>query len=83
VFGPTAITTVPSAASHSRSPVVEAPTAISIFPAELTFAPHKAAKAYYHLQRWTEMPVGGHFAPMEEPELLVEDLRAFFRTLAV
>ena len=27
------------------------------------------------------MPSGGHFAPMEEPELLVEDIRAFFRPL--
>jgi epoxide hydrolase len=30
---------------------------------------------------WTEMPRGGHFAAMEEPELLVEDVRAFFRSL--
>jgi pimeloyl-ACP methyl ester carboxylesterase len=27
------------------------------------------------------MPQGGHFAAMEEPELLLEDVRAFFRTL--
>jgi hypothetical protein len=31
--------------------------------------------------RWTEMPRGGHFAAMEQPELLVEDVRAFFRDL--
>jgi hypothetical protein len=31
--------------------------------------------------RWTVMPTGGHFAPMEEPKLLADDLRAFFRTL--
>jgi len=35
------------------------------------------------VQRWTEMPRGGHFAAMEEPELLVEDIRAFFRPLRV
>jgi hypothetical protein len=27
------------------------------------------------------MPAGGHFAPMEEPQRLVEDVRAFFRSL--
>ena len=34
-----------------------------------------------NIVRWTEMPRGGHFAAMEEPELLVEDVRAFFRPL--
>jgi pimeloyl-ACP methyl ester carboxylesterase len=34
-----------------------------------------------NIVRWTEMPRGGHFAAMEEPELLVEDVRAFFRSL--
>jgi len=31
------------------------------------------------VQRWTEMPRGGHFAAMEEPELLAEDIRDWFR----
>jgi pimeloyl-ACP methyl ester carboxylesterase len=62
-------------------PVVEAPTAIAVFPAELTFAPRAGAERYYNLQRWTEMPAGGHFAAMEEPERLAGDLRAFFRKL--
>lgn len=69
----------PWRAFHDRCPVVEAPTALAVFPAELTFAPRIAAGSYYNLQRWTEMPAGGHFAPFEEPELYVEDLRAFFR----
>lgn len=67
--------------SHDRLPVVQAPTAIAVFPAELTFAPRRSAEAYYNLKRWTEMPAGGHFAAMEEPELLVDDLRGFFRDL--
>ncbi len=29
--------------------------------------------------RWTDMPRGGHFPAFEEPALVVEDLRAFFR----
>ncbi|HEY3376239.1 MAG TPA: epoxide hydrolase, partial [Armatimonadota bacterium] len=37
------------------------------------------AERSLRVHRWTEMPRGGHFAALEEPELLVEDLRAFFR----
>ncbi|TGD76229.1 epoxide hydrolase [Mangrovimicrobium sediminis] len=65
--------------AHERSPCVEAPTAIAILPGEITYPPRKFAERYYNLQRWTEFPEGGHFAAMEVPELLVEDLRAFFR----
>ena len=64
--------------SHDRMPVVEAPVAIAVFPAELTFAPRKGAERYYNLQRWTVMAAGGHFAAAEEPRALVDDLRAFF-----
>ena len=35
----------------------------------------------YDVRRWTDMPRGGHFAAMEEPALLAEDIRAFFRPL--
>ena len=34
-----------------------------------------------HVERWTVMPRGGHFAALEEPELLAEDIRALFRPL--
>ena len=34
-----------------------------------------------NIVRWTEFDRGGHFAAMEQPELLVEDIRAFFRQL--
>lgn len=64
---------------HDRQPVVEAPTAIALFPQELTRPARRWAERYYNLQRWTPMPAGGHFAPAEEPQALVEDLRAFFR----
>jgi hypothetical protein len=36
---------------------------------------------FFNVQRWTEMPRGGHFAAMEEPGLLVDDIRSFFRPL--
>jgi pimeloyl-ACP methyl ester carboxylesterase len=31
--------------------------------------------------RWVEMPRGGHFAAMEQPEMFAEDLHAFFETV--
>jgi len=67
--------------SHEGKPVVEAPTAAAVFLKEVMLMPRKWAERYYNLKRWTVMPSGGHFAPMEEPKLLVDDLRAFFRTL--
>ncbi len=57
------------------------PTAVALFPKDLTRAPREWAERTYNVQRWTEMPRGGHFAAMEEPDLLVEDIRAFFRPL--
>ena len=68
---------------HSRTPVVEAPTGVAVFPGEIILMPRRWAERYYNLQRWTVMPAGGHFAPMEEPGRLVEDIRAFFRPLRV
>jgi pimeloyl-ACP methyl ester carboxylesterase len=67
--------------SHDRTPVVEAPTAITLWPQELMLMPDRLMESFYNLQRLTAMPSGGHFHPMEEPELLVDDIRAFFRTL--
>ncbi|HEY8432056.1 MAG TPA: epoxide hydrolase [Sandaracinaceae bacterium] len=58
---------------------VETPTGCAIFPKELYRAPRKWAEAAYDVRQWTRMPRGGHFAALEEPELLVEDVRSFFR----
>ena len=60
---------------------VEVPTAAAIFPHELMIPPRRWAEASYNITRWTEMPRGGHFAAMEQPELMVDDLREFFRDL--
>jgi pimeloyl-ACP methyl ester carboxylesterase len=67
--------------SHEGLPVVTAPTALPIFPAELVKPSRAWAERYYNLQRRTPMAAGGHFAPMEAPEAIVADLRAFFRPL--
>ena len=66
--------------AHDRLPIVEAPTAIAAFEHEIVPMPKRWAERYYNLQRWTHFPQGGHFAPMEQPELLVDDIREFFRS---
>ena len=60
---------------------VDVPTAGALFPYELTIPPRRWAEASYNITRWTEMPRGGHFAAFEQPELLIEDVRAFYRDL--
>jgi pimeloyl-ACP methyl ester carboxylesterase len=60
---------------------VSVPTSVAIFPGEIFFSPRKWVETAYNVQQWTEMPRGGHFAAMEEPELFVEDVRKFFRTV--
>ena len=60
---------------------VEAPAGFAIFPKDLNPAPRVWAERFFDVRRWTEMPRGGHFAALEEPQLLVDELRAFFRPL--
>jgi pimeloyl-ACP methyl ester carboxylesterase len=60
---------------------VEVPTACAVFPKEISIPPRRWAEAQYNVTRWTEMPRDGHFAALEEPRLLADDIRAFFRTL--
>jgi pimeloyl-ACP methyl ester carboxylesterase len=60
---------------------VEVPTACALFPAEMFKPPRAWVEKIYNVQRWTVMPAGGHFAAMEEPKLLADDVRAFFRGL--
>lgn len=67
--------------AHDRIPVVEAPTGIGVFLEEVILFPRQWAERYYNLQHWTKMQSGGHFAPMEEPQALIEDLRKFYRPL--
>lgn len=60
---------------------VEVPTAIAVFPRELSVPPREWAERIYNVQQWTPMPKGGHFAAHEEPIALVSDIRKFFRNL--
>ena len=58
---------------------IETPTAVANFPAELMRPPRSWAERAYNVVRWTVMPSGGHFAAMEEPALLANDIATFFR----
>jgi pimeloyl-ACP methyl ester carboxylesterase len=67
--------------AHDRLPVVEAPTGVIQFTGDVLLGPRKWAEKFYNLHRWRVMESGGHFAPMEKPEIMIDDLRAFFRPL--
>jgi len=60
---------------------INVPTGIALFPADILPPPKESAERRMQISRWTSLPRGGHFAAMEEPELLVDDIRAFFRPL--
>jgi microsomal epoxide hydrolase len=60
---------------------VTVPTACSIFPKEIFRPPRRWVEGRYNLVQWTRHASGGHFAALEEPELLVADLRSFLRKL--
>ena len=58
---------------------VEVPTGFAIFPKDITPAPRAFAERFFNVRHWEEMPRGGHFAALEEPELLADELRKFFK----
>jgi pimeloyl-ACP methyl ester carboxylesterase len=66
---------------EQESQRVETPTGCALFPGELYLPPRKWAEELFNIVHWTTMPKGGHFAAMEQPELLVEDMRKFFSPL--
>ncbi len=67
--------------SLARSNRVEPPVAVAVFPREIAMPPQALAERGLNIVRWTVMPKGGHFAAMEQPELLAKDLREFFSPL--
>lgn len=60
---------------------ITVPTGVARFPKEIYRPPLAWCRNSFDIRHWTVMPSGGHFAAMEEPELLVEDIRTFFRPL--
>jgi pimeloyl-ACP methyl ester carboxylesterase len=60
---------------------VDVPCGVARFPVEAPSPPRAWVARGYDVRRWTEMPSGGHFAAMEEPDHLAADVRTFFRGL--
>jgi pimeloyl-ACP methyl ester carboxylesterase len=61
---------------------VDVPMGYAAFPAEIVRPPRSVAERMYKdIRRWTSMPRGGHFAALEEPEALAQEIREFFRPL--
>ena len=61
---------------------VEVPTAVALFPAEmLAWPPRSYVERVYNVTHWSEMLRGGHFAALEQPQILISDLRSFARSL--
>lgn len=69
-----------SGAGYRELPV-EVPVAVAVFPFDFRSIRVLVERSAKNLARYTEMPHGGHFAYVTDPELLIEDLRAFFGTL--
>ena len=66
--------------SGAVADVVDVPTGCSIFPKELQRPSRRwAEKRFVDIRYWNEPERGGHFAAFEQPELFVEEVRAFFR----
>jgi microsomal epoxide hydrolase len=64
-----------------RGERIEVPTAVASFPGEIMRPPEEWVRRVCNVQRWSPMTAGGHFAALEEPQALVEDIRAFYRPL--
>jgi len=65
--------------SPSAGRRIDVPTGMAQFPKDLIPAVRTWEERFCNLRHWTVMPRGGHFAEMEEPDLLAEDIRTFFR----
>jgi epoxide hydrolase len=60
---------------------VDLPTGVASFPKEILRTPRRWCEAAFNITHWSTMPRGGHFAAFEQPELFVDDVRAFFATV--
>jgi pimeloyl-ACP methyl ester carboxylesterase len=71
---------------HGPWPIPEGgvgvPMGYAAFPREIVRPPRSVAEKWYtDIRRWTEMPKGGHFAAMEQPQALAHEITEFFRPL--
>jgi microsomal epoxide hydrolase len=63
---------------------IETPTAAAIFPAEMSeWPPRSYVERIFNIKQWTNMPAGGHFAALEKPDLLVNDISKILKKFKV
>jgi microsomal epoxide hydrolase len=67
--------------SFSRPLEVTIPVGIAVFPHDIAQPVRFLAEKTNNIVHWSEFDRGGHFAAMEEPDLLIADVRKFFSTL--
>jgi pimeloyl-ACP methyl ester carboxylesterase len=61
---------------------VDVPTGYAAFPREILRPPRSLAeRSFTDIRRWRAMPKGGHFAALEQPDALAQEIREFFRPL--
>jgi len=61
---------------------VNIPTGVAVFPKEIITPVRRWMEGdFTNIRHWSEMPKGGHFAAFEQPQLFVDDVRVYFRTL--
>lgn len=60
---------------------VAPPLDVALFPCELPMPPRSWVARSFDVRQWNTMPAGGHFAALEQPAMLAEEIRAFFRPL--
>ncbi len=65
----------------SKNDFINTPVGIAKFHKEEPFPPRKFIERGYNVQHWTDIPVGGHFAAMEQPALLANDIIQFAKEL--
>ena len=61
------------------APITDIPVGVGDYPQEIMAAPRRLVERDNNVVHWNELPRGGHFAAMEEPDLFVDDVRTFFR----
>ena len=62
---------------------IEVPTGIALFAQDILLPPKEWTVKNLNVIQWTEIPRGGHFTAMEEPDLFVEDICKFYRRFKI
>jgi pimeloyl-ACP methyl ester carboxylesterase len=66
---------------HDRTPMIPVPTGLGVMPRDIVMMPRGYMEQHTNLRRYTILSRGGHFAPVENPQEVAGEMRAFFATL--